>query len=296
MSIKVGQSNLTISAPNSEAPESIKTEDGSVKVIEPSLHIPKNPRHVQTPKRLIQRNISPNSLKTLYLKVVGKPASETPETEKSSTTKEAGLHFRNISQDLDRKSLTQDLIQQWTGKDLQTFSKAQIKAIDNLNSFSMTALSRLLKEDNQLTVCQLPNCLIRSNSDSLFSQKASYLLERTLIKHPDLERIIGKSDGLFKTPILIAVLPKSPVMAPEDMYSVNLSDTSSKKTNVFFYPRVDTKDTAPSSITTLYIEGNMTSHYDELIDNFASALKRAVVRAEASLPNDSKETVKQLRH
>ncbi|WP_299731843.1 hypothetical protein [uncultured Endozoicomonas sp.] len=266
---------------------------GNVKPVAGEKYIPEGlpVGSIKTDVPLSARKVKVNPIKRLFLKIVAFFTGHS-HSGKADSAPIQPLHNRMIFiKGTDRQALTKGLLLKWTGKDISKFDSRQKKSLDTLNSSAMTALSKLLKDKKQLSTTQLQNCLICSDGDDGFPEKVQALLSNVLKKHPDLNEHFKDSDGLFKTPVLIALKPQGSLMVPEDITVVGKQSGSS---HVSYYPKIDTSNAANSNVTTLYLSENFKANSKAMVDNLTQALRDARARAEDQILEVSKKIVGEL--
>ncbi|MET4694089.1 hypothetical protein [Endozoicomonas lisbonensis] len=282
-------SQATPSKPVSETSSQLSSDqsaDGSVKRVSGTRHIPEGIRFDRAGKSLRQRKVAKNPVKKLFLRVKARLL----KLDKPSKTQSGPVIPERKSvmfaEKMNREQLTEALLFEWTGKKLSSFPKDQRKAVDNLNSFSMTAFKKLLEQGDTLSTTEIPNCVVCSKPGSQFPERAQELLSEVLTKYPDLKTKIERSDGLFKTPVMIAEEPEEALLNPEELQR--------QKAGVSYYPRIETGDVSLSSATTLFIPNEVKNH-KQAVKSLAKALERAIDRAEQIVPEESRATARQLR-
>ncbi|WP_067518829.1 hypothetical protein [Endozoicomonas ascidiicola] len=262
---------------------------GNVKPVAGEKYIPGLPvGSVKVDVPLNDRKVKVNPIKKLFLKIIDFVTGRSRSGKADSAPAQTARNHLMFKKGSDRQELTRGLLLEWTGKDFNKFDRGQIKSLDTLNSSAMTALSNLLKDEKQLSMTQLQNCLVCSEGAAGFPNKVQELLSNILKKHSDLNVHFKNSDGLFKTPVLISLKPQEPLMVPQEIVVVGKQKGSS---HVSYYPRIETSKGADSSVTTLYLSENFNANSKATIDNLAQALKDARKRAEDGLPAKSKEIV-----
>ena len=259
----------------------------TIKIVPPEKEIPEGLSKAGV--GLYNREVKKHSIKRVFLSFA--------DTVKSAL----GINTRrycavqNISSE-ERKQLTHEILNLWTGKSFNDFSKSDIKRAESFNSSAMMMLSKLRQEGGQLATTGVSGCLtFASEKDAGFTAIGQDLLEEAFKTTPSLKDKIHNCKGLLKTPVILVSNDNGKAQYPEETENILLSGKANKyadrETGVTFYPRGDTQKTSSTSVITIFIPTDtLADDRGRIVEGLANGLKRAFKHAEKQMPDNLKET------
>ena len=176
----------------------------------------------------------------------------------------------------EKEELSIALWSHWTGQP-QEKVRAHCAQLEKVNGSALLTIRQLLSEGHKVYSCQVPGVLVLAGKD-VFSDLPGYICERLehALDGAALHDRIWSSDGVLKTPILIAWLDdEKPLMRQESLEKLSSC--------ISFYPYVETAKRSDTSMLTLYVDGeNMDDA--ALTKGLREGIKRAVHKADDNLP------------